>query len=447
MSLQLYYRKHGSGAIKESERDPMKTTHEIGRDKVALVLAGGGLTGAVYEIGALRAINDLLVDRTVNEFDIYVGTSAGALIAAMLANGLTPEAMLRAIDGTHPEIRQMRREDIFRFNRRALLRRSLKLPQTVFGAWSHYLRNISDMSFVDVIWSLSEALPPGFYDGMALERYVREVLSGPGRSNRFDDLDRDLFIIATNLDTGKRAVFGRGHRSRVPISLAVAASTALPLVYTPVRIGDNEYVDGGLRGTASLDLAIEHGAKLVICINPLVPYDNSDRTSIPFLGKDGGYLSEKGLQAIASQVSRIGIHAGLHYHIKQLRRSHPEVDIILIEPRYDDYQMFFYNIMRYSTRLVVARHGFESVTLDLAEKYSYYKAILARHGIPISRTLVRRELAEIQESGYNPAVIRRVLEARSESYRRSGPSTPIGRLQRTLAELELELENLSSSAS
>ena len=50
--------------------------------KTALVLAGGGLTGAVYEIGALRAIDDLLVDRTVNDFDIYVGTSAGALVAS-----------------------------------------------------------------------------------------------------------------------------------------------------------------------------------------------------------------------------------------------------------------------------------------------------------------------------------------------------------------------------
>ena len=67
--------------------------------KTALVLAGGGLTGAVYEIGTLRAIDDLLVDRTVNDFDIYVGTSAGALVAALLANGLSPETMLQSIAG------------------------------------------------------------------------------------------------------------------------------------------------------------------------------------------------------------------------------------------------------------------------------------------------------------------------------------------------------------
>lgn len=72
--------------------------------KTALVLAGGGLTGAVYEIGALRAIDDLLVDRTVNDFDIYVGTSAGSLVAAMLANDISPEIMLETIAEKHPDI-------------------------------------------------------------------------------------------------------------------------------------------------------------------------------------------------------------------------------------------------------------------------------------------------------------------------------------------------------
>ncbi len=417
-----------------------------GQDKTALVLAGGGLTGAVYEIGALRAIDDLLVDRAVNDFDIYVGTSAGALVGSMLANGLSPETMMQAMDGSHPEIRALNHQDVFSFGRRDLLRWGWRLPRTLLGAASHYLRHMTDMNLFDVVWSLSEALPPGIYDGMALERYVRRTLRRFGQSNRFADLKRDLFIIATDLDTGKRAVFGRGYEEDVPVSMAVAASTALPVVYKPVRIGDNEYVDGGVRGTASLDLAIEHGAKLVICINPLVPYDNNDRESIPFLGPDGGYLSEKGMQAIASQVSRIYTHAGLHYHIKQLRRSHPDVDIILIEPHPDDAQMFFYNIMRYSTRLIVARHGFESVTLDLAEDYPRYKEILARHGIEITRRVVIEELNAIRESDYDPAVIRQVLEAPSSLNEPRRVSKAVSELDRTLAELERVLESMSASS-
>jgi NTE family protein len=416
---------------------------QAGKEKTALVLAGGGLTGVVYEIGALRAIDDLLVDRTVNDFDIYVGTSAGALVAAGLANGLGPENMLDAFEGGHPEIRPIEPQNIFAFNTREFLRRSLRLPATLWHAGSHYVRHMDDMTLFDVIWSLSESLPSGLYDGLALERYVRQVLSKPARNNNFEDLDRDLYIIATDLDTGERAVFGRGEMGDVPISLAVAASSAVPLLYKPVRIGDTEYVDGGLRGTASLDLAIEHGATLVLCINPLVPYDNYGRDSIPFLGPDGGYLSEKGVPAIASQVTRINTHSGLHYHIKQLRRLHPEVDIILIEPRCDDYQMFFYNVMRYSARLTIARHGFESVTIDLAEDYQRYKEILARHGIPLSRRLVIAEMAEIQESGYDPKVIRRILAERPAACSRGGWGTPVCRLTRALATLELALDRMA----
>jgi NTE family protein len=413
-----------------------------GNSRVALVLAGGGLTGAVYEIGALRAIDDLLVDRTVNDFDVYVGTSAGALVAAGLANGLSPEEMMQAFEGSHAKVKPLQRGHIFSFNSREFLRRTLDLPFTVLGAWSHYLRHMSDMTLFDLVWSMTEAMPSGMYDVSALERYVRQVLSGPGRSNRFDDLERDLYIIATDLDTGDRLVFGRGEPGDVAISQAVAASSALPLLYRPVRVGDRECVDGGLRGTASLDLAIEQDAKLVICINPLVPYDNRDRGSIPFLGPDGGYLSEKGAQFIASQMMRILMHSGLHYHVKQLRRRHPDVDIILVEPRPDDYEMFFYNIMRYSARLTVARHGFESVTLDLAEDYTRYKEILSRHGIPLSRRLVISELAEIQQSGYDPEVIRRVLEACPPTCNRRGQDTPVCRLTRALAELDLTLDRM-----
>jgi predicted acylesterase/phospholipase RssA len=418
------------------------TNKASNQEKIALVLAGGGLTGVVYEIGALRAIDDLLVDRTVNNFDIYVGTSAGAIVAAGLANGLSPEMLLQAIDGSHPEIQSIQRQHIFKLNSRELMRISMRLPLTITRAWAHYLRNLNDMTLVDLLWSLAEILPSGIYDGLALEKYLSQMLAKAGQSNHFEELARQLYIIATDLDTGKRAVFGQGYQADVPISLAVSASSALPIVYKPIKIGDKEYVDGGMRGNASLDLAIEHGATLVICINPMVPYDNRERDSIPFFGPDGGYLSEKGIQAISNQVTRIIGHSSLHYHVKQLRRQHPNVDIILIEPHADDYQMFFYNIMRYSSRLTVARHGFESVTIDLAEDFPTYKQILARHNIPITRRLVIQELAKIHNSDYDPGVIQRVLEARQPGCGRVRKDSPQCRLSRSLAQLDLMLEQM-----
>jgi predicted acylesterase/phospholipase RssA len=417
----------------------------ISNGKTALVLAGGGLTGAVYEIGALRAIDDLLIDRTVNDFDIYVGTSAGSLVSSFIASGVSPETMLQVIDGTYPKTVSIERKHIFSLNWMEYLQWGTRVPVKLIGAWSHFIRHINDMTFFDLLWSLSEALPSGLYDGKGLEDFIRQALASLDYSNNFADLPRELYIIATDLDTGERAVFGSGYNETAKISEAVAASSAMPMVYKPVRIGEHEYIDGGMRGTASIDLAIERGAKLVVCINPLVPFDNQSRESIPFLGEDGGHLSEKGVQSVANQMLRIMSHSGLHYHIKQLRRAHPEVDIILIEPSPEDYQMFFYNIMRYSARLIVARHGFESVTLDLAKDYPQLKSILTRHSIPISRRLVIEELAEIAQSNDDPEVIRRILEAKSPRCGRNRQDTPLCELTRALATLEMKLDQISET--
>jgi predicted acylesterase/phospholipase RssA len=416
------------------------TRDQAYQGKTALVLAGGGLTGAVYHIGALRAIDDLLVDRSVNDFDIYVGTSAGAFIASLLANGLSPDVMLKVMDGSHKGIEPIERQHIYSMDYMDLMKWVSNLPKTAFSLLAEYLRKPGDMSLFDILWTFSGSLPSGIYDTLGLEKYIRRLLETEGCPNHFSELERELYIIATELDSGERVVFGEGYDIETPVSKAVAASSALPLFYKPLRIGDREYVDGALRGNASLDLAIERGANLVVCINPLVPFDS--RGMEPFTKSKREYLSEKGISSVIDQALRILTHSGLEYHIKQLRRRHPEVDIILIEPRSDDYDMFFYNIMHYASRLVVAQHGFETVSLDLAEDYGRYKRILARHGIPISRRVLVSELAEIQASGYDQAIIRQVLEARSEGCRGKQRNTPACQLNNALAKLELVLEEM-----
>ena len=415
-------------------------THSTG--KIGLVLAGGGITGALYELGALRAIDDLLLDRTVNDFDIYVGTSAGAFVSTLLANGESPENLLTAIEGSSKLVEPIQPHHLFGLNYSDLLQWSLGLPNKIFSAWWQYLLHLGDMTLFDLLWSFSSAIPAGLYDTMILERYTRQALDTLGKTNQFQELSKELYIIATELDSGNRVVFGNGERGDVTISMAVAASSALPLLYKPVRIGDSEYVDGSLRGNASLDLAIEHGATLIICINPLVPYMGDVRFNRARKTKQPDYLSQQGIQAVANQALRITSHAGLYYHIKQLRRAHPEVDIILIEPKSANQEIFPENIMRYSARLSAGRLGFESVTVDLAEDYPYYKQLLARHNIPISRRLVIEEIREIQQSGYKIEVIRRVLEARSQNCGKARRDKPICQLNRTLAELELALGNL-----
>ncbi|NTW01650.1 MAG: patatin family protein [Oscillochloris sp.] len=402
------------------------------RSKSALVLAGGGMIGAAYEIGALCAIDQLLVRHSVNEFDSYVGTSAGALIGSCLANNISPRTLLSVLDSSTLGINQLEPQHLFSVNLPAALDRIRHLPDSIVTILGQLLTGQGG-SLIDLAGYLGPSLPSGLYDSSSLERYLRAALELPGRSNHFTDLHTELAIVATELDTGERAVFGQPPLADVPISQAVSASTSIPLFYRPVRIGSRDYIDGGIRGTASLDVAIEGGAELIVCINPMVPFDNRQHQL-------GHALSEGGIPQISSQVFRTFIHAGLHYHIKQIRRRHPDVDIVLIEPTRDDHVMFRDSTMRYQTRLSIARHAFETVSAHLLDHFDYYRKLLKRHSITISDQLIRQDLVDLEVSGNNVDAIRSVMMGEGALSR-----TPAG-LAHTLAELDRLLGRFGGEA-
>jgi predicted acylesterase/phospholipase RssA len=340
----------------------------------------------------------------------------------------------------------LRRSDVFHPNYEEFLRKTLSLPATTAWALWHYVRHLRDMDLVDFAWLFTDALPSGFFESGAAARYLRRVFALNGATDDFRKLNKDLTVVATDLDTSERVLFGKNHNNRVPISQAAAASAAVPVLYTPMRIDGREYCDGGLRGTASIDIAIEHGAELVICINPLVPFDNSAR-DIPKLGQDARRVSEKGFSAIINQVTRTALHGGLQYHLKQLRRAHPEVDIVLIEPKRTDARMFFNNPMRFSSRMLLARHGYESVIVELDERHHHDKDVLARHGITVRRSLGREQLRRIKRAAYDPLVVSKIMQSRTggplvvgERHRRWD------RLATTLELLDREVRYRSSSA-
>src|SRR3954470_19274928 len=241
--------------------------------KTALVLGGGGFTGGVYEIGALRAIDLLSVSRAGIQFAGYVGTSAGAFVASMAANGITPEEMMRVVNRQVPTpFRDIDVGTLLRPNVVEFARAGVMLPFKLARIARGLAGQLGSISAMDVVLSLAEALPSGMYSGSGIEDYVRTVLSDPDRTDDFRLLDNELYLAATDLDTCERIVFGANEWDDVPISTAVRASTALPMVYKPVRVKDRELVDGGIVSTTNLDIAVEAGAKFVIVVNPLVPY-------------------------------------------------------------------------------------------------------------------------------------------------------------------------------
>jgi NTE family protein len=382
------------------------------RSKTALVLGGGGFTGGVYEIGALRALDLLSVNRTVNQFDVHVGTSAGAFVAAMTANGITPEEMMRVVNRQVPTpFRDVDVGTLLRPNLLEFAWRAMRLPLHTAGLVRSLASQWGSISAMDVVLGLAEALPSGVYSAKGIERYVRAVLSDPDRTDDFRLLENELYLVATDLDTCERIVFGAEGWDDVPISSAAAASTALPMVYKPVEIKGRELVDGGIVSTTNIDIAVEAGAKFVVVVNPLVPFVNEFDKKIPTLfGSKVRRVSDMGFPQIGYQTFKLLAYQRLHELARQWEQRYPGVDIVLIEPEPNDELMFQTSIMNFSSRVDVARHGFQSVTLKLAEDYEHFREICERHGIEISATRVRKVVKHFAAEKERTRAWRKILE-------------------------------------
>ena len=395
------------------------------RSKSALVLGGGGFTGGVYEIGALRALDLLSVNRTVNEFDVYVGTSAGSFVAAAVANGVTPEEMMRVIVQKVPtSFPDARVSALLQPNYWEFVRKGLLVPYRVAQLVRSLVRDLGQVSAVDIAIGLAEALPSGLYSEKGIERYVRMILSDPDRTDDFRLLQNELYVAATDLDTCERIVFGAEDWDDVPISTAVAASSALPMIYKPVRVKDRELVDGGIVSTTNLDIAVEAGAKFVVVVNPLVPYVNDFQKRIPTIsGSRARRVSDMGFPQIGYQAFKLLAYQRLHEVAARWEQRYPGVDIVLIEPEADDELMFQTSIMDYTSRVDIARHGFMSVTRRLAGDYERFREICERHGIEISASRVRKVIKHFEAERERTTAWRKILEQTTGALLRQSGST------------------------
>src|SRR5437588_103248 len=354
----------GRGRGKASERARSRGRRRP-RSKTALVLGGGGFTGGVYEIGALRALDLLSVNRTVNDFDIYVGTSAGSFVATLLASGMTPEEMSRVVNKQVPTpFKDVDLGSLLRPNYGDFASRALLMPLRVVGLARSLAGRWREVSMMDLITGLAEALPAGLYTGAGIEKYIREVFKESDRSDDFRLLEPELYLAATDLDTCERVVFGAPGWDDVPISKAVSASGALPMIYKPVRVKNRELVDGGIVSTTNVDIAVEAGAKFIVVVNPLVPFVNDfDKRISTITGSRVRHVSDMGFPQIGYQAFKLLGYQRLHERAARWDERYPGVDIILIEPEPNDELMFQTSIMNYASRVDIARHGSQSVPL------------------------------------------------------------------------------------
>jgi predicted acylesterase/phospholipase RssA len=414
--------------------------------KVAVVLAGGAVTGGAFKIGGLVALNTLLENKGVTDFDIYVGISAGAFLAAPLAAGVSPEEMLASLEGQSPRIDRFSPIDFYRPNWREFASKPFQLardmvltaPAATVAGWSQLTAHRPELltrarDFLRApCYQTAEALvepfitetirhsrlrpglsylPAGVFDNRGIERYLRRQFDKNNVPNDFRllhmECDKSLYIGATNLNTADGVVFGHDEDNSVTISEAVQASTAIPGFYRPARIRGQDYIDAGVRRTANISQATKRGASLVICYNPFRPFVNYHTDQ---LLNGNQTISDMGIGTVINQAFRTMLHTRLLLGIEKLQLN-PDFhgDIILLEPSETDVKFFNMNPLNFWQRAESALHGYISATEAIERHHTRIEAILRSYGIKTNLQRMRDRIERIRKAGFDERAIMKEL--------------------------------------
>jgi len=359
------------------------------RGKLALCLCGGGVTGGMYELGALAALDDFFARDhvgdgfSVNDFDIYVGTSAGAFVATLMASGMRVQRMVRGVLEEDQSLLPARRTDIYRFDASQGLGVIRDIAGVLLGALGKAVRRQPFSE--ELLGELLEVLPAGIFSLRHYERYLDRFLRHHQLATTFSELSRELLISANDLDSGHRAVFGAAPLDDVPLATAVCASSAIPLFFEPVRWRGRDYVDGAVGKVAHADLALARGATLIVVVNPLVPYRHDpERGTVPSALVGARHIGDKGLLAVYGQAGKMSTRTKLHQGLRRYQAQHPEATFLLVEPHEQEADMFLHNPMSWESRKEMVRYGYSSTTELLRVQRTRWHEAFERHGVSVA---------------------------------------------------------------
>lgn len=381
-----------------ARRSPARTIRRKA-SRVGLALAGGGPLGAIYELGALAALAESLEGLDFNDLHAYVGVSSGGFIAAGLANGYTPIEMFRLFIESDSMQEPFDPAVLMRPAFREYFKRAASVPPLLARSLWHYLSNPVGHGFFDSFQRLSQALPTGIFNNAGIGAWLERLFERPGHSNDFRQLRHKLYVVATDLDSGATVEFGAPGFDHVPISQAVLASAALPGLFPPVEIDGHFYVDGALKKTLHASVALKDHAELVLCINPLVPFDASGRAH-----PHRSSVIEGGLPLVLSQTFRAIIHSRMQVGMGKYDTEFPHANVVLFEPNRGDADMFFTNIFSYSSRKRLCEHAYQKTRMELWQRRHELTPVLERHGVHLNLDLVRDPGLSLVRSVARPKV-------------------------------------------
>lgn len=330
--------------------------------RTGLALCGGGIMGAFFEAGVLAALDDVLGRPVSTAFDAYVGASAGASVAAFCAQDIAAGRLFRALYDEDDDFFPLRRKHVWRLD-------PLRIGRIV-GGLARAAATGGD---------LGDLLPAGLFRLGEYRAFLADRLRRAGLSARFEDLRRELYVAANDVDSGDRVVFGEPPLRDVDIPTAVAASSAIPMFFEPVRIAGRDYFDGGIGRVAHADVLVRHGATRILVVNPVVPIRNDPaRVCIPSRRGNCSRIVDKGLLAVGSQAFRIMNKVRLHLGLKRLVAEHPAVRVILIEPGEEEAVLFLHGSMSLAGRHAVLDYA-RSTAARVLPDHREQLGLLASH--------------------------------------------------------------------
>ena len=356
------------------------------RPTCALSLPGGGLTGALYQIGALAALEDGVLTEDGQRFSAYIGSSSGASVAAALAGGIAMDRLYRALLDPVDNFFPLERGHILRFD----LDEWRRTITTSWVAFRHAIARVASRReptsanappslFVwEQIDRLNDSLPAGLFTLDRYEHLLAEFFLRRGIPNDFRELSRPLRVATHDLDTGARVLFGSPGFDDVPVSLACTASLVLPLFFSPVRINDRHYVDGGLSNVAHLDVAESMGAALTIVVNPLVPVSTSHRP-VPTGHGVRESVRDKGLLWVYNQSMRMGAHARLQQEVERVRTA-GRMQVLVLEPEPTDVLLFLHNPVNLDARRAILEYAYRTTRERIARWIERHHVVVERFG-------------------------------------------------------------------
>jgi predicted acylesterase/phospholipase RssA len=348
--------------------------------KLALCLLGGGAMGAMFQIGALAALEDTVEGFQANNFDLFLGSSAGASVAAALAGGQPVQRIYRAFLDPADVYFGLERGHLLRVDlaewRRTLVSAAVAMRYGASSVLSGKKRELP-ARLSQELDRLYDSLPAGLFTLDGYARFLEDFFVRRGVPNAFSEMPRALRIVAHDLDTGEPAAFGAPGLDQVSVARACIASMAIPPLFSPVRLGDRHYISSGAAEVEQLELALGEGADVVVVVRPMIAVAAS--SSIPTGHGERDSLRDKGMMWVFNQARRIGVQRSVDAALARIQESQ-RAEVLVLQPEREDGILAMNNPASYDARRAMLERAYRHTRTLLARAFAERHAALARAG-------------------------------------------------------------------